>query len=71
MSGSTKLLRAVISDADAGRITHDRLFEILQEAIDNGDILLESNELYVVGTVLPFIDQGFLKRSEYVDEFEA
>ncbi len=71
VSEITKHIGIAINDADAGRITYQHLLKIFQEAIDNGDILLEENELYVVGTVLPLLDRDVLKRSPYVDDFEA
>lgn len=69
MSGITKNLGIAIADADAGRITKKHLLEIFQDAIDNGDILLQDNE-FVGVTIMPLIDKGVLHRSSFVDEFE-
>jgi hypothetical protein len=66
----TQDLGTALGDADAGRITYEQLLEILQEAIDNGDILLEQNELLTT-SILPLLDRGQLTRSGHVDEYEA
>ncbi len=75
MAENTKQLRIAISDADAGRITKQHLNDIFQEAIDNGDILseenlCEENLFYVVSAVFPLIDQGLLRKSAHLKEFE-
>lgn len=70
MSEITKNLGIAISDSDAGRITKEQLFEIFQEAINNGDINCESNEMYAVSVVLPLIDKGVLKQSKHTHSFE-
>lgn len=70
VAGITKLLGIAIADADAGRITHRQLLEIFQEAIDNGDILEERNEEYVVAAVFPLIDAGVLQPSIHVEALE-
>jgi hypothetical protein len=58
-------------DLDEGRLSHAQLISILQEAIDNGDILLPDNEFYAVAVVFPFIDSGVLKPSQHTEAFEA
>lgn len=70
MAGITKLLGIAISDAETGRITHSQLLVIFQDAIDNGDILEEANEQYIVEAVLPLIDAGVLEPSIHVATFE-
>ena len=70
MAEITKLLGIAISDADAERITKKQLIEIFQDAINNGDILEEDNEFYVVAAIFPLLDKGILQRSTYVDTFE-
>ncbi len=70
MAEITKLLGIAISDADAGRITRGQLLDIFQDAIDNGDILEDDNELYVVTAVVPLIDAGVLRPSDHVTTFE-
>lgn len=70
MAEITKHLGIAISDADAGRITKEHLFKIFQEAINNGDLLIEENEFYVIAFVIPLVDKGLLKRSKYLTEFE-
>jgi hypothetical protein len=57
----TKMLGIAINNFDEGRLSHGQLLSILQEAIDNGDILVPDNELYAVAVVIPFIDRGVLK----------
>ncbi|MFG0257850.1 MAG: hypothetical protein ACF8GE_08120 [Phycisphaerales bacterium JB043] len=66
----TKNLGIAISDHDAKRISTEQLMSIFQDAIDNGDILEESNEMCVVAAVFPLIDNGHLRRSEHVSTFE-
>lgn len=66
----TKMLGIAINDHDAGRITRDHLVTILQAAIDNDDILLEDNKLYVVSAVFPLLDAGVLQPSKHTAEFE-
>ena len=70
MAEITKLLGIAIADADAWRITRRQLFGIFQDAIDNGDILDEANQRYVVAAVFPLLDAGALRRSEHVATFE-
>jgi len=41
---------------------------IFQEAIDNGDILLANNELYVLAAVFPLLDQGLLQPSRHSED---
>jgi len=67
----TKMLDIAVNDCDEGRITPVQLMSICQEAIDNGDILEEANELHVILLVLPAIDRGVLKTSGHVATFEA
>lgn len=66
----TKMLGIAISDCDAGRISKKQLLEIFQDAIDNGDILEPDNELDVVGTVFPLVDDGVLQPSQHLKTFE-
>jgi len=66
----TKMLDVAINDCDAGRISSVQLASIFQEAIDNGDILEEQNELAVV-LLMPLVDQGIVRSSEHLCEFEA
>ena len=75
MTENTKELRIAISDADSDRITKQHLNDIFQEAIDNGDILseenlCEENLFQVVSALFPLIDQGLLRQSAYLKEFE-
>jgi hypothetical protein len=67
----TKMLQIAVDDCEAGRITREHLILIFQEAIDNGDILEEANELCVLTLVLPLIDTGVLHSSENMAMFEA
>ena len=67
----TKMLEVAVNDCDNGRITAAQLMSVCQEAIDNGDILEEQNELHVVLVILPAIDRGILRTSEHVTKFEA
>ena len=69
MAGITKYLGIAIADAEAGRITLQHLLDILQEAIDNGDVLVDGNEQYVVATVFPLIDSGVLRPSVHTESF--
>ena len=59
-----------ISAAEDGRITRSQLLEVFQEAIDNGTILEERNQIPVIASVMPLIDQGVLRRSPHIDSFE-
>lgn len=65
----TKMLGIAINDRDAGRITTEALLSIFQEAIDNGDILEEENELSAMVAVIPLVDRGVLKPSIHTDAF--
>ncbi len=65
-----KTLGIAISDCEAERISKKQLFEIFQEAIDNGDILEPENDFYVVSAVLPLVDKGILQSSEHIKIFE-
>lgn len=67
----TKTLGIAINDCDAGHISKQDLLSIFQAAIDNGDILTEDNQLYVVAAVLPLVDSGLLRSSEHIKVFEA
>ncbi len=66
----TRMLGIAISDYDAGRISRGQLLSIFQGAIDNGDILEENNQMYVVANVLPLVDAGLLRSSEHLRTFE-
>jgi hypothetical protein len=70
MAEITKLLGIAINDYEAGHVTPEHLLEIFQEAIDNGDILLPDNKLYVVAAVTPLLDRGILKPSQHTKKFE-
>ena len=67
----TKQLGLAIASYEAGRMDQEFLFGIFQDAIDNGDILEPENRSYYVLVVMPLIDSGVLKRSEYIDRMEA
>ena len=67
----TKMLDIAVSDYDAGRITSEQLISIFQKAIDNGNVLERDNDLCVVARILPLVDQGVLRGSEYLSTFEA
>lgn len=67
----TKMLGIAIADHDAGRLSRGQLLSIFQDAIDNGDILAESNQLYAIANVLPLVDAGLLRRSSHLDRLEA
>lgn len=70
MSQVTQRLGVAINDEKAGRISRDQLLGIFQEAIDNGDISTEDNQFYFVAFVLPLIDAGLLRPSEYTNALE-
>lgn len=67
----TKMLGVAINDYDEGRLSRKQLICIFQEAIDNGDILLPDNELYVIAAVFPLLDQGLLQPSQHSEAFES
>jgi hypothetical protein len=67
----TRMLGIAISDCDAGRISKGQLLSIFQGAINNGDILEEDNQLYVVAHVVPLVDAGLLRSSEHLKAFES
>jgi hypothetical protein len=69
--GITRMLGIAINDYDAGRISRAHLLRIFQGAIDNGDILDEANELYVVANVIPLVDAGLLQPTEHLTAFES
>lgn len=71
MAEITKMLGIAINDCDEGRISPEQLVSILQEAIDNGDILLPDNEFCAVAVVFPFIDRGVLKPSQHTEALES
>jgi hypothetical protein len=66
----TKMLGIAVSDHDAGRITREHFISILQAAINNGDILLDANQPYVVAIVYPLLDAGALRPSKHTKGFE-
>jgi hypothetical protein len=66
----TKHLQIAVNDAQARRITVRQLHAILQEAIENGDILLPDNWFVVTGVVMPLLDTGHLRHSKYVSELK-
>jgi hypothetical protein len=65
------MLGIAIADCDAGRISRGQLRSIFQDAIDNGDILDESNQMYVVASVLPLFRAGLLRPSDHLVVFEG
>jgi hypothetical protein len=65
----TERLDAAISEHNRGALDKARMLQIFQEAVDNGDILLEANQLAVVAHVLPLLDAGILKPSKHVSAF--
>lgn len=67
----TKMLGIAINDYDEGKLSRKQLISIFQEAIDNGDILLPDNELYVVAAVFPLLDKGILKPFQHSGAFES
>ena len=67
----TKMLGVAIADHDAGRLSRGQLLSIFQDAIDNGDILAESNKIYAVTNVLPLVDAGLLRPSAHLEAFEG
>ncbi len=67
----TRKLGIAVSDYDNGRISRRHLLSIFQAAIDNGDILVETNRHYVVANILPLIDAGELEPSEHIRTFES
>jgi hypothetical protein len=66
----TRKLGVAINDHDAGRISRGHLTAILQAAIDNGDILEDDNQEYVVAVVYPLVNAGLLRPSEHLRAFE-
>lgn len=66
----TKMLGIAVSDMEARRITRKQFLSIMQEAVDNGDILLPENEMTVVTVVIAMLDEGLLKHSNYSRQFE-
>ena len=67
----TKMLGIALSDYEAGRISKRQLLSIFQDAIDNGDILEEDNQLHAVAHVIPLVDAGLLRSSEHLKAFEG
>lgn len=70
MAGIKNQLGMAITGREAGRITDEQLNKVFQDAIDNGDILLDENHSYVVSTILPLVGRGALRSSDYLVEFE-
>ena len=70
MAEITKHLGIAFSDAREGRITKEHLLDILQEAVENGDILLKENESHVTKTVIPLVQAGVLSTSVHIDAFK-
>lgn len=64
------MLGIAVNDYDAGRISRAHLLQIFQGAIDNGDILLDDNQVYVVTHILPLVDAGLLRPSVHIRAFE-
>lgn len=65
------MLDIAVNDAQAGRITIPQMLSIFQEAINNGDILEPDNKLCVIAHIIPLVDSGALKSSEYVNTYLA
>jgi hypothetical protein len=70
MAGITKLLGIAFADAKSGRITEDQLHEIVQEALDNGDILADDNEPYVLTDVHGLVRAGAVVPTRHLHEAE-
>jgi len=71
MAEITKMLGIAINDYDAGRLSPEQLIAIVQEAIDNGDVLLPDNEFYAAAVVNPMIDSGVLKPVGHTEALES
>ena len=70
MAEITKHLGVALADARAGRITAGHLVTILQEAAQNGDILLNENRSAVIAVVIPLVVAGVLPTSAHVECFK-
>ena len=70
MARITERLDVVVDDMDARRITREHFLAIVQDAINNGDILLPENTLMGVAVVMPLLDKGLVKPSDHSRAFE-
>jgi len=70
-SAATRALGNAIRDCGTGRVSERQLFAIFQEALDNGDILLEGNRYFIAPVILPLVAAGVLRSTNHLREFEG